>query len=64
MMTSKSRFIPSYLTGKPVLPEPSDEASQNSISRQTKHIRPREIQYLRKVKSKLTWRWSSTDKEA
>lgn len=49
MMTSKSRFIPSYLTGEPVQPESSDESSQNSIPRQTKDIRPREIQHPRKV---------------
>lgn len=64
MMTRKSRFIPSYLTGEPVQPESSDESSQNPIPRQSKHIRPREIQHLRKVKSNWTWRWLSDEKEA
>lgn len=64
MMTKKSRFTPSYLTGEPVSQNPSDDAPQHSTPQHPKHIRPREIQHMRKVKSKLTWRWRSTDKES
>ena len=63
-MTSKSRFTPSYLTGQPIPQNPDDDAPQNVTPQYAKQIRPREVQHVRKIKSKLAWRWTSNDKES
>jgi hypothetical protein len=61
-MKSQKRMTPSYLAlmqGLSVDPIPQ---RQRQAGRYYQHFKPREVQQLRKVKSKLNWRWGEKGK--